>query len=255
MVGLLIILASLIWNSDSKCLDPEVLRSIGLVPLAEPIKLDHSNLCFELYKSHKTCVDQIHFGKFLSNLYNYVLFKDQAVINSIYDDLKETQKHYFQEQGTPHKIGETQLLDVTDSSEGVLFSKQKIIDLRNSIISQQESCLDSQVKLTLGTFCMLSSDRASDFVLSEDKRIKRALTHDGFESNAKLTLKVEKATSDYVFDQCLPILRGLCVSSQVQHSTDIHIKTSRIQMGRESGCQKEMFRCRNSIDCSLSLKR
>lgn len=104
MVCLILILVSMLGYLESKCLDGEVLKSIGLLPLKEPVKLDNSNICFELYKDQKTCVDQTHFGKFLSNLYNYVLFKDQAVINSIYDDLKETQKHFFQEQGKLNKI-------------------------------------------------------------------------------------------------------------------------------------------------------
>lgn len=161
----LIIVASLLSQTQAKCLDAQVLRSIGLQPLKDPVKLEHSNLCVELYKSHKTCVDQGHFGKFLSNLYNYVSFKDQAVINSIYDDLKEISSHFFQEQGTLNKIRLHQFPHETASEKEFLFSQQKITDLRNNIITHQDQCLDSQVKFTLGTFCMLSSDQASDFVL------------------------------------------------------------------------------------------
>lgn len=168
MLSLILILAPLFIQTESKCLDAEVLRSIGLLPLGEPVKLEHSNLCSELYKDQKTCVDQTHFGKFLSNLYNYVLFKDQAVINSIYDDLKEISNFFIQEQGTLNKLKVAASHEETAAPEEFLFSKQRVIDIRNNIITYQDQCLDSQVKFTLGTFCMLSSDRASDFVLQED---------------------------------------------------------------------------------------
>ena len=51
--------------------------------------LENPTICHELYKDKKTCVDQEHLSLFLNNIYNYVHYKDSAVINSLYDDIKE----------------------------------------------------------------------------------------------------------------------------------------------------------------------
>lgn len=94
------------------------------------------------------------------------------------------------------------------------FSEQSMIDLRNDIINQQHYCVDSLVKFTLGTFCILSSDMASEFILQNQYKITKK-AHNKL-SNQKLILKVEKAASDQVFDKCLPVLKGLCISSNSQ---------------------------------------
>ena len=54
-------------------------------------------------------------------------------------------------------------------------------NLRNDIINQREKCLNSLVKFTLGTFCMLSSDTASEFVQNQTprKQIKKAHSPNG----------------------------------------------------------------------------
>ena len=90
-------LSTILSITFQKCLKPKVLQSLGLKPLLKPISLLDSSLCTELFKTHKTCVDEKQLGIFLGNLYNYVHFKDKAVINSIYDDIKEIARFFPRE--------------------------------------------------------------------------------------------------------------------------------------------------------------
>lgn len=68
---------------------------------------------------------------------------------------------------------------------------------------------------------MLSSDKASEFVIKETtrKEIKKAHSLQNMKGETKLSLMLDTATSDYVFNKCLPIIRGLCISSQVNTTT------------------------------------
>lgn len=100
----ILLLATFFSNCLLECLDPQTLLSIGLKPLQKPISLHDSSLCTELFKTHKVCVEEKHLGSFLGNLYNYVLFKDKAVINSIYDDIKEIAQFFPPEKLNLNRI-------------------------------------------------------------------------------------------------------------------------------------------------------
>ena len=64
----------------------------------------------------------------------------------------------------------------------------------------------SLVKFILGTFCLLSSDKASEFVDFQESAI----------------LKVDEPTFNKVFNSCHNIIQGLCISSNsVNDASDI----------------------------------
>jgi len=43
--------------------------------------------------------------------------------------------------------------------------------------------------------------------------LKKALSHATLTESSEIILKLEKTSADQVFDHCLPVLRGLCISS------------------------------------------
>ena len=93
------------------------------------------------------------------------------------------------------------------------FDQAHLIDLKNEIINQRDNCLKNQVKFTLGTFCILASDKASSFLDKSQVNENPVKKPVSASTKEKIVLKLEEHTSNQVFDSCLPMIRGLCVSS------------------------------------------
>ena len=179
----------LIAPSLHSCLSESLLKEFGFATYQTALIYDAPTVCIELAKNSGICVPQESIKEKIEND-NKELEEKAKVIDKITELLEELEKH----------IG----------TANVIISSH-ISQIRTSIASTKEQCINGWNTVQQGITCFLSSILASSQMIFSNERI----------------IKVFPDTAGPLLDPCIPIIDAICLfTTGFTISTDVRINNS-----------------------------
>ena len=163
------LLSFIIGCINSACLSPEILKQLGWNPLSSPKEISNPSICKNTYNESKACVDQDQFSTFMKNFQKNLNEKRKDAYKELNERVKSiseklnllktklVEKNSFQNKPL-NNIGMARLdeaLKWVPENPSEFSDKQKV---------HTKDCIRAQNQISLGTFCILSSDEASNYV-------------------------------------------------------------------------------------------
>jgi hypothetical protein len=272
MVNPLCILPTLllIGSTFSKCLERNEITNFGWIPLERPLKLKNPTLCQKIYSKSRACIDQANFQEFLSNIHEIMLEKKTKKYTELHDIIEDLSKKFillqrkllfrFTYKGKEITKNAREKID-----EVVPFLPKMAANLRKKILVNQKNCLSSQMKVIIGSYCILSSENAikspyKNFSKKKVKSVKKFITQDlGLSEKSQKKknfygLRIEEKTADKIIKSCFPYVKGLCLFKKVLRALDELENFNRSSMLTENLCDEKILECKNSSKCSSQNK-
>ena len=261
----IIIIQLILQTILSKCLQKSSLNNFGWIPLEKPASLTKPLLCQKIYSKSRTCIEQTNFQEFLSNVHNILLKKKTKKYTELHDIIEElTKKFILLQKKLMFRFtfkGKAITKSARKSLDSVVpFLPKFSIDLRKQIFVNQKNCLNAQMKVIIGSFCVLSSEEASknvniDTPKKKVKTIKKFLTQDlgiGQTQNQFVYgMKVEEKASEKIIKACFPYVKGLCLFKKILSALDELENFSRVNKKQKLLCDEEILECKTISNCSV----
>ncbi len=280
----LLITLSLFKIILNECLEKENLMNFGWTPLTTPTFIKNPSLCKMIYSESKACVEQEGFYDFLYNTSSLLYYKKQKQFAEIHDSIEEISQSFKELKNILLRNSTFESNEYTiDLIENTFknaedFLPEKPIELRHQFLIKYDKCIKAQIKLILGTFCILSSEKASDIVKKEKVLDLYKNSKDNYNFNIQdniqidegiddyqiggnyhmndfeyknYTLKLEESASDALIDVCLPVVQTSCLYKRIMETFD-DLEGKKF-LGVNAGCLPDVLEC-YSENCSQKAK-
>ena len=220
MLKNLLTLLIMINISNQKCLDNDVYTNHGLTPLTEAQAISDPSVCQKILKAAgvKACVDLDQYKTFMegfiknkNKLADLENEEEAILIEKAQNDLKELETASL----------ETSVLE--PEVEAKIEEAKEFVgeeDMKKNFEDQNRDCKKNRNVLDIGVFCLLISDRASEFIVEET-------FYDGVAGNSgtvtvgetvydrtfseKMTVKVLENSADENFKACGKKAKSNCM--------------------------------------------
>lgn len=155
---------------NSKCLNPETLKQLGWESLSSPKDVKSSSICKGTYSKSRTCVNQDQFSTFMKNYQKELNEKRKDAYEELNDRVKSISEKL---KLLKEKIVEKKTFKDKPVNENGLKRLDEVIkwvpENPKEFAAKQKAntkeCIRAQNQIALGTFCILSSEMASDYVI------------------------------------------------------------------------------------------
>lgn len=263
-----IAMAAFVVTSD--CLDKDILTDLGCDPLANPEALSAPGYCKKVNGTAKACCSQGTLAAQLKYVQTHRNKNEGPKIDTLRNTIEELVRKFnklvtkvagekvFNEK----KITETARAAI---EEAKAFMPEKGGDLADAVKEARNTCLVAQNKASVGTFCILSSDIASNFVnvnfaqttTPAPKIVGENTTTPqtrllAANSDYSLNVRAQQSAADHIVEACFPIIKAACAYRHVGRVID---ELKHYEARDRDGCFKELVACEaNVAGCSPKVK-
>lgn len=259
-------LLTILKITASTCLNKQKLKNFGWKPLEKPQKLENPLLCQSIYSQSKTCIEQNNFQNFLSKIHTILLEKKTKKYTELHDLIEDLSRKFILLQRkliNKFYFRKTRITkNARRSMDSVMpFLPKNAISLRKKILVNQNKCLNAQMKVIIGSYCVLSSEKATNN--TKDKFIKKEVKKNGGKlkidnefkkENSFYGMKVEEKASDKVIKACFPYVQGICLFKKIYKALDDLENLNRSEKKGDKICDAQILECRNIGNCSINSK-
>jgi hypothetical protein len=244
---------------NGKCLDNDALKNLGLTPVAAQT-VSNPGVCKEILASAKLCVDLAQLKTFLEG---NVAFQNSSIDAETNESIAALENVKSELKTLEEKPEEIDMLSGSGKDDDVVVNMEIIKDLNPDdnadLKDEAKGCKKSQNVKNVGTYCLLVSDRASEFVT--DSKF-----YDGIEGNSgevvigespydrsytvPITIRVLENSADKIVKGCGKSLKTKCVlkkALQIQAKTNLDV-----QIPDDVGCNG--IKCAAEGNCSKAEK-
>lgn len=251
---------------SSKCLDKKRLTNFGWKPLKTAKKLENPLLCQKIYSKSKTCIEQKNFQTFLSNIHTILLEQKTKKYTELHDLIENLSiKFILLKKKLVNKFIFRKSL-ITENARKSLdevmpFLPKNPLALRKKILVNQNKCLNAQMKVIIGSYCVLSSEKATnntkkELYIKKEKKELGFKTDEGIDNELKrfYGMKVEEKASDKVIKACFPYVQGICLFKKIYKALDDLENLSRSSKKENKICEPKVLECKKIKNCSINSK-
>jgi hypothetical protein len=222
----------LIKYSHSDCLSNEALSALGWTALNDPVEVSDPPICAEFYKetSAKACVDLETIGSVIeekTNKFAEEFSNNQFKILSGLDSQIAKYGEAKQKLEAANSTFEADIKSAFDTA-GTYIDKydSDVEKIRDEI----NKCNLIQQTNSFGNFCLMSSDKASEFITEA--------------SSTALTININAASASKMADGCADSVKNTCVFLEVQKALTL-FDGNPFASSEEKKCSPDFLDCMN----------
>lgn len=250
----------------SSCLNDQTLRRLGFSPAGNAQLPSGKSLCGSIFNHFPSCVEEKPLESLLrqnQRIFSHFEALKYAAISEQLEPVVEKFNKLLQ------KI-DLENFFLTSSAEQRILEVLKLIPQDLSVLVKDiqraaKNCSQAQNRISVGSFCLLSSNVASDFTFfdgtafftsdagsqkSQKSPVRALQAHD---AGAAFRIKVTQEAADDVISACLPLVHASCIYKKIAEANSAI--TDKTFKSVKNVCDSKILNCYGSpSNCNEKVK-